>query len=174
VYRPGVLVEGMQRAGVYAAREILSQGWTPPATARTAVVYDDVGHYEAAAAAEELLRLGVSVTFATHHALFLSLLEPAQIAGPTLARLRDAGMEFIPRAMPVRISDGQCEIRYSGSERGRTVAADLVVFATHGQPDRHLAQALGDGIETHFVGDALTTRFLDGAIASGQDVGRRL
>ncbi len=174
IYRPGILVEGMHDAAVHSSRTILSGDWAPPPNARTALVYDDVGHYEAAAVAEELQRLGLGVTFATHHASFIPLLEPAQIAGPTLARLRDGGMSFVPRALPVRIANGRCELNYLGSQRGQDIAADVVVLVTQTQPDRGLASAVAGHIETHFVGDALTTRFLDGAVASGQDVGRRL
>jgi len=92
----------------------------------------------------------------------------------TLHILREHGAELLARVRIQRFTPGGVEIESAEGEK-RLVAADHVLLATGVVPDRRLADALErQGIAAHVIGDAEHVGYLEGAIHSGDRIGRAL
>ena len=92
------IVKVLQAEGLldYSSIELLS---SPVRTiGETAVVVDDVGHFEAAGVAEYLIEKGVAVTLVTRHREFAPLMVPALRARPALERLGRGNFILMTRA----------------------------------------------------------------------------
>ena len=136
-------------------------------------MYDDYGHVAGASIAEHLLARGASVVFATGQWSLASQLGPSLQAEPYNARLR-ANPRFTLHARTIvsAISPGRAVLRDLDTAAEREVAAEIVVFETGSSPRRELYDALvARGIEVHLAGDALATRDLQHAFASGRRAG---
>jgi hypothetical protein len=72
-----------------------------------ALVFDDVGHYEAVAAADYLIAKGVAVTFATRCSSFAPIVDSWTRAEPALERLQRGRFRLLTRMqlLEVRIWD---------------------------------------------------------------------
>jgi 2,4-dienoyl-CoA reductase-like NADH-dependent reductase (Old Yellow Enzyme family) len=160
---PGARVDGLEGARVCSSRELL-EGRVEPAA--TALVLDDVGHYEAVGAAEFLLAAGGSVTFASRFERLMPLLDLTLQTEPTLARLHSTGrFRFHGRQRLVRVGGGRALLRSLDGGRDEDVAAELVVLVAGSLPERSLADALvGAGCKVLVVGDARGPRYLQAAI----------
>jgi len=171
--RPDHALPGAALPHVLSARQLL--GGTEIA-ARSALVFDDVGAYEAIGAAEWLVSRGVEVTFATSHARFAPRLEPALVAQPAAERLAASGRFTLrTRAWLRAIEPRRAFVGALESDEIQRVDAELVVLATEGLPNRALADAVaGLGIELHVVGDARASELLPAAIAGGNQAGRAI
>ena len=167
---PGQPAAGMEQPHVLSSIDLFSR---PVAqNVRTAVVVDDVGHYEAIAAAEHLLEQGVEVSFITRHKSFAHLLESALISEPALNRLSKGNFTLHRRSHVVGISENQVSMMNMDSELLMDVPADTVVFVSNNESNRDLADALAADVgEIHVVGDALSPRFLLRAIHDGNAAG---
>lgn len=99
----GVEVPGMHHA-ILDPAELF--GPDPPAAGRTAVVYDDLGQYEALAVAEFFLARGTDVTFVTRLPAIAPTLDPGNRVEPTLDRFETHPGRFtaLTRARLVEIS----------------------------------------------------------------------
>jgi len=143
---------------------------------RHALVFDDVGHYEAVAVAEALTSKGVAVTFAAAHGSFAPKLESYLSAQPALERLA-AGAHFtlITNARLLAVHDDHATLvhRYGGSPL--RIDADTVVFVSHNACNRDLLDALhawpGKAVA---VGDVKSPRFLQTAIREGHFAARAI
>ncbi|MCF8710299.1 oxidoreductase [Rhizorhapis sp. SPR117] len=167
---PGNPAAGMTLPHVLSSVDLFSGPLAQ--TVRTAVVVDDVGHYEAIAAAEHLLYHGVEVSFITRHRSFAPLLESALISEPALKRLSKGDFALHLRSHLVQVSEKKASMMNMDSGRLKDVSADAVVFISHNEPNRALADALVSySGETHVVGDALSPRFLLRAIHEGNAAG---
>jgi 2,4-dienoyl-CoA reductase-like NADH-dependent reductase (Old Yellow Enzyme family)/thioredoxin reductase len=144
----------------------------PPAVAE-AVVFDDVGHYEAIGVAEALLDAGAHVTFLTRMASLAPLLEGPRTVNAIKSRWVDRNVTVVHDVRVDRIDTEKVTISsVYGSGQGRHISAELVVMVCHNESQHGLADELrAQGIEVHLVGDALTPRFLQVAIAEGHRVG---
>ncbi len=141
-----------------------------------ALVFDDVGAYEAIGAAEVLIARGAAVTFATSLARFAQRMESALVAQPALERLAASGA-FVLRtgAFVEAIAPGRVELGFASGAPAESVRADLVVLVTRNRPNRAIADEIADlGVAVRVVGDALEPSFLPGAIQSGHLAAREL
>ena len=171
--RPGHAPPGVALPHVFSARQLLHAG---AIAARSALVFDDVGAYEAIGAAELLASRGTVVTFATSHARFAPLLESALVAQPAYERLVASGRFTLrTRAWLQAIEPGRAFVGALGGAEPQPVDAELVVLVTLAEPNRALAGAIADlGVALHVVGGARAPELLPAAIADGHHAGRAL
>jgi hypothetical protein len=141
---------------------------------KSAVVIDDLGHYEALAVSEHLVQQGLDVSFVTRHKAIAPLSEPALMVEPALQRLAGRSFRAFTRSR-VLMLDGQQAIvapTYLAAADGVgqvTVPADTVVLVSRNQPCRDIADALdGSGIDVRLAGDARSPRFLEHAMRDGR------
>jgi 2,4-dienoyl-CoA reductase-like NADH-dependent reductase (Old Yellow Enzyme family) len=140
----------------------------------SALVYDEVGAYEAIGAAEFLAAHGVAVTFATPHARFAPLMELALVARPARERLEASGRFTLRTRTTLRaIERERCVLGTASADE--TIAANTVVTVLAKLANRALAEAIAaNGIPTNVVGDACEAGLLPGAIAQGHRAGREV
>lgn len=171
---PGLVAKGMGHRSVISSHELLTQG-TNRDWGRSAVVFDDTGHYEAVAAAEFLLNRGVAVTFVTAHKMFAPKLEPALSDEAALERLAAAGdFRLVTYGQLLGVEDGKARIgrRFGGASE---VEADTVVFVSHNAPNNELLGTLADWPgQVIPVGDVRSPRYLQTAIREGHMAARTL
>lgn len=174
--RPDRPVPGFERPHVISSHELMFL--SPERYGRTAVVFDDVGHYEAIAAAEQLIAHGVKVTFVTRHSSFAPLIEVIVRTSPALRRLRQGDFSLVVGGRLVEIGESRCTLGYLDGEQTWEVPAETVVFVGYNQAQTELYRALGGGArqvrpyELHLVGDANAPRDLLMAIREGHMAGR--
>jgi 2,4-dienoyl-CoA reductase-like NADH-dependent reductase (Old Yellow Enzyme family) len=146
------------------------------ALGRSAVVFDDVGHLEAIAAAEYLIEHGIAVTFVTSHPQFGGpYLGTVERDKPALERLYKGDFRVLVRSGIVEIKTGACLVRPLQSRKAETVPADLVVLVTHNEPMRKLYEELREEIPLSFVvGDARAPRDAQYAMQEAHLVARAL
>jgi NADPH-dependent 2,4-dienoyl-CoA reductase/sulfur reductase-like enzyme len=145
----------------------------------SALVLDDVGHYEAIAVAEYLVERGLKVTFVTRLSQFAPSIEYAVRTEPALRRLRQGDFSLLTRARLVEIRPGACVVGFLEGEQVATVPADTVVLVTHNMPMTEVYDGLGGRdatgpVQLHIVGDASSPRDLLMAIREGHLTARAL
>jgi 2,4-dienoyl-CoA reductase-like NADH-dependent reductase (Old Yellow Enzyme family) len=168
---PHTPVEGFDQLHVMSPAELLT---TPDRDlGRTALVFDDVGHYEAIAAAEYLMLKGLSVTFATRFPMIGPQIDFLSRVDPALKRFASMG-SFRPliRARLEKIGTQSCSVHVQYQREPETVDADTVVFINAREPMRDLyvglrARGFEPGRNLTIVGDAHAPRDLQFAIAEG-------
>lgn len=171
---PGEPVGGIALPHVLSSWDLLLE--RPPRRVASAVVIDDVGHYEGIAAAEHLVGLGAEVHFVTRHAAFAHQMEAALSAEPALQRLARGRFHLHLRTRALSVAPGQVTLvpgyLPADSDRRFQVPAERVVFISHNTPNRDLAGELaGHGISAQLIGDACSPRFLAAAIREGRQAG---
>jgi hypothetical protein len=178
---PGTPAKVLPGARVLDARELLVGVADHRST--TAVVVDDTGLYEAAAAAEFLLEAGASVTYVTRHVQFAAGLEMIARAEPTWQRLRVHGrIEVLTEVHVVEVAPGSCTVRPLRGGQDRVLTADLVVVAGYRLPvnengpgpDAGSDESPGTQIHRVTVGDARSPRGIQEAIREGHLAGRAI
>lgn len=104
----------------------------PPKPGSRALVFDDIGQYEAVSVAEHLLTHGVHVTVATRLPAFGPLVDDALRMVPALERFSTLPADFttISRVTLDGVEPGKATLRSLVGARDTTVAADLVVLAS--------------------------------------------
>lgn len=174
IRRPGLPAIGMDQAKVLSSVDLLTS--SNPPTGSRAVVFDDVGHFEALAATEHLVNAGFEVTFVTSRPGVGDLVEPALLVEPAMERFGNHVSEYLIRTGVDGVNGKSVTLRSNYGDVVRHVTADVVVFVSHNQPVNEVATALSDkmGAHVHLVGDALSPRFLGAAIDSGHQVGARI
>ncbi len=170
-HRPTLAVPGISLPHVGTPEDLL--GGRIGEGARSAVVYDDFGHVSGASTAEYLLARGCRVTFATGQASLASELGPSLQSEPYNARLRShRGFALRARHIVAAIAPDSVTLRDLDTGVECEAEADLVVLETGSVPRRDLHDALSArGIEVHLAGDALATRDMQHAFASGRRAG---
>lgn len=172
---PGTIVPGVDLPHVRSSHEIFDL--PRAALGDSAVVLDDVGHYEAIAVAEHLVDLGLQVSFVTRHISFAPQMEGPARAGPALARLSRGRFEVILRSTLVGIDAEGCDIAAIDGGKVRRVPASTVVLVTYNQPLDALYHALADhpdGPAVTLVGDARSPRDILVAIQEGHFAARAI
>jgi NADPH-dependent 2,4-dienoyl-CoA reductase/sulfur reductase-like enzyme len=138
---------------------------------RTAVVVDDLGHYEAVACAELLAVKGLHVTYVSRHSSFAPLVETALMSEPALARLQRHAFRLRLRTRAVRVEPGAVWVRPTYVDDGvadQKLEADTVVFVSHNTPNNELYPGLVEaGLKVDVLGDAKSPRFVQTAIREG-------
>ncbi|WP_340314577.1 oxidoreductase [Rhizorhabdus argentea] len=140
---------------------------------RSAVVVDDVGHYEAIGCCEELLNRGMDVTYVTRHGSFAPLIEVTMRDAGALKRLYKLGkFSILTQALLVAVEPGRATIRVLQGEQIDVVPADVVVRVDFRQSANALWRELrGRTQNLHLVGDAKSARNLHAAIREGHAAG---
>ncbi|MFA7437686.1 FAD-dependent oxidoreductase [Castellaniella sp.] len=144
---------------------------------QTALVFDDVGHYEAIACCELLIDRGVQVTYLTRHLMFAPAMETTGRAQAALRRFHAARQPFqmITQGALVAIRRGEAVIRPLFGQVTQTIAADTVVPVCFRQPNNALWAALRGRVnQLHLVGDALSPRDMQPAIQEGHLAARSI
>ena len=170
-HRPTLAVEGVGLPHVGTPEDVLAGRLGDGA--RSALVYDDFGHVSGASTAEYLLARGCRVTFVTGQASLASELGPSLQADPYNARLRShQDFTLFTRTIVTTIAPDRATLRDLDTALECEVEAELVVFETGALPRRELYDALvARGIEAHLAGDALSTRDMQHAFATGRRAG---
>ncbi len=171
---PGEPVIGIELPHVLSSVELLSR--EAPRAGSRAVVYDDVGQYEAVSVIEYLLNHGVAVTAATRMPHLGPLVESAMRMAPALERLYATGVEFeiLPRTTLGTITVEKTTLRSLVGAPDTPVAADLVVVITYKTPRPFADELRGRVSDVRVVGDALSARDLQVAIREGNDAARSI
>lgn len=167
-HRPGHVVKGVDKPHVLSSIDVLA---TPASRLGSrAVVVDDVGHYEAVAAAEYLITQGLHVTFVTRHYSFAPLMVYTLRASAAYQRLHKTGkLDVRVRATLDQIDDKTVtlfdEVQDATPE---VLPADTVVLVGYNQSLNEMKPILeAKGIEVKCIGDALSPRYIEGAIRDG-------
>ena len=136
---------------------------------RTALVFDDVGHYEAIGCCEALIERGAEVVYATRHLMFAPAMEATGRTQSALKRLHAAGkFRIVTQSALVSIDRGQAGIRPLFGEAVEALPADTVVLVGFRQSQNELLDALRGRVpQLHIVGDALSARDIQPAIREG-------
>jgi 2,4-dienoyl-CoA reductase-like NADH-dependent reductase (Old Yellow Enzyme family)/thioredoxin reductase len=174
VSNPGELVQGMEQAHVISSNGLFEG--ERKELGRSAVVIDDLGHYEAVAAADHLISKGLKVSFVTRHAAFAPRSEPFYVNEAALQRLGRGDFRVYPRTRAITVeADGVVVGSIYGSADSNVterLPADTVVFVSHNRPNRDLYEALkARGVDAQIVGDANSPRFLTFATLEGHQAG---
>ncbi|MBC2776629.1 FAD-dependent oxidoreductase [Parasphingopyxis sp. GrpM-11] len=172
---PGEPIEGFDLAHVVTSLDLFSM---PAQEVMHAVVVDDLGHYEAAAAAELLVSRGTTVEFVTRHAAFAPLSEAAHMTEPALARLQRGDFTVHTRTRVKEITHEHVIVSpahdylFSNAPPERRLRADKVVFVSANRSNRELYDELCDlGMDVEVIGDAFAPRFLESAMREGRMAG---
>ncbi|MCW1383613.1 FAD-dependent oxidoreductase [Novosphingobium sp. KCTC 2891] len=170
---PGQPIRNFDRRNVISAFDLFMQ---PPANlGKTAVVIDDVGHYEGLAATEYLLEQGLAVTYVTRLRMFAQLAQAPLMVEPFLSRMRGKPFDYLIRHRAVEFTENEVLVsptHFTDDADVRRLPADTVVFVSANAPNRDLHVALqGRNTDLRIVGDAHSPRFLQTAIREGHMAG---
>lgn len=176
VGNPALSVPGVDLAHVMSSQDLLTRGKSDLGT--HALVLDTVGHYESIAVTEHLMRRGLSVTFLTHAVSMTPYVQSTWRDVPALERLFALGdIDILTRHQLLEIEPGRCMVQalQASHQQRRYVRADTVILVTQNAPLRALYDDLGkEGLALHLVGDAMSPRDVQAAIAEGHQVARSL
>jgi 2,4-dienoyl-CoA reductase-like NADH-dependent reductase (Old Yellow Enzyme family) len=133
-----------------------------------ALVLDDVGHYEAVAAAEFLVERGAAVTYVTGQPAFAPRMNGTFRNDVALKRLYQGNFRLLVGHFLAAVETHQCVVRPLRGARMQTIPAESVVLVTHKAPRRTLYDVLlGQLPDIKLVGDASSPRTLQDAIREG-------
>jgi 2,4-dienoyl-CoA reductase-like NADH-dependent reductase (Old Yellow Enzyme family) len=170
---PGEIPEGVRHPHVLTSMQLILDHRGEDLSGQRALVLDDIGHYEAIAAAEILTGGGASVTYVTTQSSFGPKLLGTGRETEALSRLYASSFQLHVSHRLVRIDPDACTIRPLAGGREQVVSADLVVLVTANAPIRNLFDELRDNpCETLLVGDALSPRDMLSAIHEGHRAAR--
>jgi pyruvate/2-oxoglutarate dehydrogenase complex dihydrolipoamide dehydrogenase (E3) component len=178
VCAPGTPATGVEAPHVRSSHELFGLG--RDALGSTALVLDDLGHYEAIGAAEYLINLGMAVTYVTPLNSFAPQMEFPQRSGAALARLRRGAFSLYTRARLTRVAREFCEIAYLDGGATSSIPADTVVLVSANQSNTELHSDLlalppeQQVPKIQVVGDALAPRDLLVAIREGHMAARSI
>lgn len=175
-YGPGLSIAVQAPARIWSSVELLSSSF--PEGVGSALVVDDLGHYEALGVADYLLDKGLRVTVITPGASLGPELEAAFLIEPTLERLGSRGERFtaLSRHRLLEVAPGKATIKPVYSATSQVIDADLVVHVGPGSANRDVLDelTLGGFSRVRVVGDALSPRGLQSAVREGHFAAREL
>ncbi len=142
----------------------------------TALVFDDVGGYEAIGAAEFLLEQGAEVTFVTSLDGFAPQMMGIGVGIPAMQRLQASGrFKLLTQAALASVSGDKAAVASTAGWPDLEVDAETLVLVTDRGADRNLVDDLGAlHCPVQVVGDAAEAGFLPGAISTGHMAARSL
>lgn len=136
----------------------------------TALVYDQVGHFEAVAVTETLLDRGIAVTFATSFSPPFPYVQTTSRAYGILTKWAQRNVDLVENTT-IRAMDGDTFTTNSGRE----IRADMAVFVTPKSANdalyRDLSQSTAD---LHLIGDAHTAGDIQTAIRAGAEIAQKI
>lgn len=170
----GEPISGVGRKGVISSTELFMM--TPSNLGQSAVVIDDVGHYEGLGSAEFLINQGLSVTYVTPKREIAPLARPTLMVEPYLQRMQGKPFRHMIRTRGIAIEDGHVIVGPAYLEDGsqdRTVLdADTVVLVSSNRQNREIYDDLRGRVDhLHIVGDANSPRYVQTAIREGHLAG---
>jgi 2,4-dienoyl-CoA reductase-like NADH-dependent reductase (Old Yellow Enzyme family)/thioredoxin reductase len=171
---PGETPTGVDLPHVTNAYDLLMDG-DRRAAPKSAVVLDDVGHYEAVAAAEYLIERGAAVHYVTTQGSFAPQMKGSSRDDMALQRLYKGNFRLLVGHFLAAIHPAFCIARPLRTQHEVRIEADCVVLVTHRAPIRSLYDALrGKVADVRLVGDAASPRNLQTAIRDGHLAARDL
>lgn len=175
ILHPGEPILGFRQRHVLSTLDLFEGGVA--SLGNSALVIDDLGHYEAVAAAEHLLRRGLDVTYLTTKISFAPLSEYSLMTEPALRRMLPKGLKVRTRMRVLEIKQHSAVIAPTSlaSEAAvhEEIPADTVVFVSLNRPEggQLVIELQGRGTRVTSIGDALSPRFLPTAIREGHVAG---
>lgn len=175
---PAEPVPGFATARTVSAVELLAAPQME--LGKTAVVFDDVGHYEGLAATEYLLAKGLKVTFVTRFETVAPLLDSITRVDPAYRRFAETGrFDLMIGSRMLSLGNGVCEAQALYERTSRIIPADITVFINAKEPQRDIYDALRErgfvqGKNLTIVGDARAPRDLQFAIQEGHRLTRAM
>jgi hypothetical protein len=171
---PGELPTGMDQSHVHDAAGVIL-ATLPPLQGKSALVFDDVGRYQAIAAAEHLAKAGAAITFVTSHNSYAPKMYGTSRDNESMRRLNQGNFRLLVNHHLVNIGKEHCEVHAIGVTKTERIAADITVVVTSQVPVRDLFDELRAKVSTAVLaGDALSPRDLMAAIHDGHRVARSL
>lgn len=136
---------------------------------KSALIVDEVGHYEAIACAEELLEQGLAVTFITRHKMFAPQIDITLRTQSALERLYAKGdFTLHVGTRLIAVGQGKADIAPNFGSKIQTIDADTVLWVGIRAGQSELAEELrAHGVQAICVGDMLAARNLQTAIREG-------
>jgi hypothetical protein len=146
-----------------------------PSDIKTALVLDDVGHYEAIAVTDYLIAAGIAVTFVTRHTHMTPAVEYFDRTTPAMERFNAAGVRVLTNMCLTKITPIACEIRPIRGSKSETVPAELVVIVTPNAAQSELYDELRYELsDIRLIGDASHPRDALAAIKEGRRTAMQL
>ena len=170
---PGQPIVGIGQRHVISSTDLFL---APPSDlGRTAVVIDDVGHYEGLAAAEHLIVKGLAVTYVTRLRDFAPAVQMALMNEPFLTRMQGKPFRYRIRTRAIAVEGrnvivGPTHLTDDAADT-EMLPADTVVFVSHNRPNRDVYNELAGRQSAVLVGDVNSPRFLESAIREGHIAG---
>ncbi|MCY4426926.1 MAG: FAD-dependent oxidoreductase [Halieaceae bacterium] len=172
---PGAVTEGATQPHVKSSHEIMSDTRLCPGG--TAIVSDDVGHYESIAVAETLLARGAGgVVFVTRCNSMAPQMEFTYSAEQAKKRLHATGrFRVIPNSAVRRIEKDKVVLATVYGSLEEIVEAEMVVLVSFNRSNNDIYEELKEqGTSAHLIGDALSPRYLETAIREANFTARGL
>lgn len=168
--RPAHRPAGIDLPHVVTPLEVLGGEAPVP---RRAVVFDDLGNYQAVGSAEWLLERGAEVVYATSFGELCPDLFRSFQRDAVAERLEHyPSFRLETRSSIESVTPAGAVLRGIDSGRSEEVEADLVVLVTGFDPQTSLADELRAArVETHLAGDAIAPLLMPHAIATGYAAG---
>lgn len=175
LWTPAGPVAGADLPHVFTSWDVFGFGGRADVGVR-AVVYDDVGSFEAISVADELLARGASVAFISRlEGVGATVPAAMMTVGAARERLAAASVDFIGAAFLVEITPTTVVVGSRGTERRTVVPADTVAIVSFPHRNRELVEALdGLGRPVHTIGDVAGGQSIMTAIHDAARVGRSL
>jgi hypothetical protein len=163
--RPRTPIPGSNLPHVYTSWDVFGFGGRAT-IGRRALVFDDVGRYDALSVADALLAAGASVTMVTSlDRMGARMYLPEATIVDVRERLLGGDFAFHPLCEIERIERDHVTIVPIGTQRFIDIPADTVAVVGYNTSERGLADALVDeGLDVRVIGDAAGGRTLEEAI----------
>jgi 2,4-dienoyl-CoA reductase-like NADH-dependent reductase (Old Yellow Enzyme family) len=170
----GQPIKGFDKARVLSSTELLME--TPADLGRTAVVIDDVGHYEGLGVSEFLIERGLAVTYVTRQREIAPITQIFLMNEPFLRRMTGKPFTWLTRTRAIAIEGNSVIVGpqhlASDDEDTQTLPADIVIFVSGNRPNRAIFTVLSErNSDIRVVGDANSPRYLQAAIHEGHMAG---
>lgn len=173
VMSPSDPIKGIDQPHVLSSIDLLMG--LPRDLGKSALVLDNVGHFEGPVCAAHLVQQGLAVTYATHQRAFAPYVQTTMRDDSILAMANEGEFDLLIDQLLIEIRPGECTLRSKSGIRTRTIAADTVILVTPNEPNRELADDLKSRCDTVLlVGDARSPRDMLTAIAEGHRVARSI
>lgn len=171
---PGEPIANVVRKGVISSTDLFMM--PPTQLGQTAVVIDDVGHFEGIGCAEFLVNQGLTVTYVTPRREIAPLAAMTLMVDPYLQRMQSKDISFMTRTRGIEILADEVVVgpaHLSGTLDGSiTLRADTVVLVSANRQNREVYDALAGKVSSlRVVGDAASPRFIETAIREGHIAG---
>lgn len=170
----GEPIRNVERKGVISSTELFMA--TPSNLGKSAVVVDDVGHFEGLGSAEYLINQGLDVTYVTPRREIAPLARTTLMVEPYLQRMEGKPFHYMIRTRGIAIGESDITVGpaylYDTMADSVTIPADTIVLVSHNRQNREIFDALEGRIANlHVIGDAAAPRYVQAAIREGHVVG---